>query len=48
MKSSGGVPGVAVKLSQLEVDEEHELSTMKLTGVSLLFDFCYEEEGLRS
>ena len=48
MRSSGGVPGVAVKLSQLEVDEEHKLSTMKLTGVSLLFNFCYEEEGLWS
>ena len=48
IKSSGGVPGVAVKLSELAAGQQSELSALKLAGISLLFNFCYEEDGLRS
>lgn len=48
MKSSSGVPGVTVKLSELAVGQESALSPMKLEGLSLLFNFRYEEDGLRS
>ena len=43
IKSSGGVPGVAVKLSKLAAGQQSELSALKLAGVSLLFHFCYED-----
>ena len=43
IKSSGGVPGVAVELSKLAAGQQSELSALKLAGISLLFNFCYEE-----
>ena len=48
IKSSGGVLGVAVKLSELAAGRQSELSALKLAGISLLFNFRYEEDGLRS
>ena len=48
IKLSGGVPGVAVKLSELAAGQQSELSTLRLAGISLLFNFRYEEDGLRS
>ena len=37
IKSSGGVPGVAVKLSELAAGRQSELSALKLAGISFQF-----------